>query len=554
MALSMPSFCQVIGPPKEVPKSYWKELDRAERKEVKEGLKDLKQFQKSQGQQFDFLIPEVPLPVTESIQAEGNWSRAYLEIPEHEDEIRKRLKGKFCMAILDTGEPDHSEVVKYKMPGHVSKSYTGEPVIDGHFHATHVAGSQVAKVGDDYIGIANVAAAAGNLRQVYYKVCTNQGGCSFTWISSAIRDFVSYYKKELKPNGWDAGINMSIGGSAGSADLSRAMKEAVDAGIVIFASAGNNGQAIISYPAKDVSAKAVGAHDNQGRRASFSNWGPEMFVNAPGVLVYSTCLGDTECAASGTSMSSPQAAAVYALLKIMNPGWTPQQTLDFMARHATDAGDPGFDDMYGYGIPKIGAYLDAMGDEPEEPEPDPPTCDDGKKNGREKGIDCGGPDCPPCDDGPDDPQDPEKPPYRQRTLPIEMEGNWVLGWWPRSTNNTAPEIYNLDAIPQMSPAGRTNIKVTHIGFEVDSETEYAWEYEALRKNASLFFRNRAIGTPAGWDVYDAGRYVLFFLDYYASNSAGKDYISQKLRPSSLTFEWEGATVTMDPKDLADYQK
>ena len=391
MALSMPSFCQIIGPPKEVPKSYWKELDRIDKQEVKEELKQHKKFEKNQGDKFDFFIPEVPLPVTASIQAEGNWSRAYLEIPENEEEIKSRLKGKFCMATLDTGEPDHSEVVKYKYPAHTSKSYTGEPVIDGHFHATHVAGSQVAKVGDSYIGIAHAAAESGNFKQAYYKVCTNQGGCSFAWMSAAIRDFIQFYKSELEPNGWDAGINMSIGGSSMSSDLSAAMKEAVEAGIVIFASAGNNGRDQISYPAKDVNANAVGAHNNQGLKASFSNWGAEQFVNAPGVLVYSTCLGDTECVASGTSMSSPQAAALYALLKIMQPDWTPKQTLDFMARHATDAGEPGFDDEYGYGIPKIGAYLEAMGEDPEDPCPDCPDCPDANPSFQNYSITLPGP-------------------------------------------------------------------------------------------------------------------------------------------------------------------
>lgn len=490
MALSMPSFCQVIGPPKEVPKEYWKELERLDKKEVKQELKESKRFEKSQGDKFDFFIPEVPLPATASIQAEGNWSRAYLEIPENEDEIKARMKGKFCMAILDTGEPDHSEVTKYKYPGHTSKSYTGEPVIDGHFHATHVAGSQVAKVGDSYIGIAQVAAEAGNLKQAYYKVCSNQGGCSFGWMSAAIRDFTAFYKSELKPNGYDAGINMSIGGSSMSSDLSAAMREAVNAGIVIFASAGNNGQASISHPAKDVSANAVGAHDNQGRKASFSNWGPEQFINAPGVLVYSTCLGDTECVASGTSMSSPQAAALYALLKIMNPDWTPEQVLDFMARHATDAGEPGFDDEYGYGIPKMGKYLEAMGDTPEDP------CKDCPKE-----------DCPDC---------PDVPVPGFQSYSITLPGPYKIYW---SASNTAQQVSLVNLTDVNLNAGEwltVNSLVVDVGIQADAEKAASALQEATKK----FFTNRGLILAKGSDIRQAMTWTDYFYRLIGQQSIG----------------------------------
>ena len=53
--------------------------------------------------------------------------------------------------------------------------------------------------------------------------------------------------------------------------------------------------------------------------------------------------------ASGTSMASPHAAAVAALILNRNPGWSPDQVRDKLRSSAQDLGAPGFDPMFGYG-------------------------------------------------------------------------------------------------------------------------------------------------------------------------------------------------------------
>lgn len=470
---------QVFGPPKNIPKEYWGELERPDKRAIKEELREQKQFEKRSSEDYDFLIPEVPLPSTARIAAEGNWGRGALEIPGYEQEILRRLKGKFCMAIIDTGEPDHQEVIKYKMPGYASRSYTGEPPVDGHFHATHVAGSQVAKVGDTYIGIAHVAAQAGNFKQVYFKACTNSGGCFYSAVAQAIRDFTDYYKSELKPNGWDAGINMSLGGGNPSAEVSQAMKAALSEGIVLFVSAGNNGRRDISFPAEDDSANAVGAYAEGGQKASFSNWGPEMFLNGPGVLIYSTCLGDTECVASGTSMSSPQVAAVYALLKMMMPDKSPGEVVDFMARYATDAGDPGFDEEFGHGIPKMGPYLEAMGDVPPE---DP--CED-----------CPCPPCPP----------PADAPYQYFT--ISLPGPYNILWLTSEMSYMEPISYEVP--PQSTTIGdRITVRnlVVEVGSQMGADDAFA-NADEITKN---WFKNRGLLLREGSGKREALAYIDFF--------------------------------------------
>ena len=58
-------------------------------------------------------------------------------------------------------------------------------------------------------------------------------------------------------------------------------------GCVIVASAGNANRAV-GYPAKHPYVISVGAIDNQGYRASFSNYGTDLDVVAPGVGIYTT--------------------------------------------------------------------------------------------------------------------------------------------------------------------------------------------------------------------------------------------------------------------------
>ena len=72
---------------------------------------------------------------------------------------------------------------------------------------------------------------------------------------------------------------------------------------------------------------SVGAIDQNGNLASFSNYGRQMVdLLAPGVDILSTWFAQDEYRAqSGTSMAVPHVSAVAALLKSMRPDLTPQQ-------------------------------------------------------------------------------------------------------------------------------------------------------------------------------------------------------------------------------------
>lgn len=56
----------------------------------------------------------------------------------------------------------------------------------------------------------------------------------------------------------------------------------------------------------------------------------------------------------GTSAAAPHAAAIAALIKQANPNFTPEQIYQRLESTATDIGEPGFDDLTGFGL--INAY------------------------------------------------------------------------------------------------------------------------------------------------------------------------------------------------------
>jgi subtilisin family serine protease len=83
-------------------------------------------------------------------------------------------------------------------------------------------------------------------------------------------------------------VNMSLGGSDPT-ELERiAFRNARWAGVLAVAAAGNDGQAVFSFPASYPSVMSVGAVDDTSRHASFSNRNKEVDIAAPGVSVLST--------------------------------------------------------------------------------------------------------------------------------------------------------------------------------------------------------------------------------------------------------------------------
>jgi uncharacterized repeat protein (TIGR02543 family) len=231
---------------------------------------------------------------------------------------------------------------------------------DDNGHGTHVAGT-VAQSTNNGFGVAGVAFGA---TVMPVKVLNAAGTGTYQWIAEGI-----YYAVD---NGADI-INLSLGGSVHSATLESAVAYAYNSRVVVFAASGNDSADSCDYPAAyDDYVVAVGATQYDESRAPYSNYGSSLDVVAPGGNtgvdqngdgyadgVLQNTFGNTTVEWSywfyqGTSMATPHASGVAALLLSVNPTLTPSQIKNVLESNAEDLGTAGRDDVYGWGL--IDAY------------------------------------------------------------------------------------------------------------------------------------------------------------------------------------------------------
>ena len=93
---------------------------------------------------------------------------------------------------------------------------------------------------------------------------------------------------------------------------------------------------------------------------SYSSFGPEVDVSAPGSVIYSTLPPDTYAYNSGTSFSCPHVAGLAALIKSYAFYLTNDEIADIIKSTADDKGVMGRDDLYGYGRINAAAALAAV--------------------------------------------------------------------------------------------------------------------------------------------------------------------------------------------------
>lgn len=137
--------------------------------------------------------------------------------------------------------------------------------------------------------------------------------------------------------------------------LNQSLDLATDMGALVVAAAGNatrNNDLIRDYPSGYPRALSVGATQKDTRTlALISNYGKLVDVFAPGESIVSTGLNNGYVVQNGTSLSSPLAAGVAALVKTRFPGMSPDAVREQvrLSSEKVDTENPGLAGQLGRG-------------------------------------------------------------------------------------------------------------------------------------------------------------------------------------------------------------
>jgi subtilisin family serine protease len=281
-------------------------------------------------------------------------------------------------AIIDTGiMAGHSEFTGRVLINSAFNAFDGTTnVTDGNGHGTHVAGIVgAARNGTGMFGVAY------NTYLLPIKVLNDRGSGTSASVAGGIQYAVN---QRLSASTADAFkpfvINLSLGSSSPSTQIANALKNAVGAGMVVAAAAGNDGGANPIYPARFAKEDwangqiiAVGAVDANNKIASFSNRAGDamnFYLVAPGVSIYSTypkldrktkLYVEGYATLSGTSMATPYVTGAVALVK-SGWGWLDAPTIaNILFTSAKDLGATGVDAIYGRGLLDLQAALGPLG-------------------------------------------------------------------------------------------------------------------------------------------------------------------------------------------------
>lgn len=255
------------------------------------------------------------------------------------------------IAIVDTGiDASHSD-----LGGEVSGGYNfvndTNDTSDDNGHGTHVAGI-IAGVTNNSNGVASIG-YKGGLMPV--KVLDASGSGTYGDVANGI---VYATDRGAKI------INLSLGGSSASRTLQSAVSYAEQKGVIVVAAAGNNGNNASVYPADYPGVIAVSATTSSDGLASFSSYGSNITVSAPGVGVISTYNNGGYATMSGTSMAAPEVAGLLGLA-LSHSAISSSMLLGYLEQSADKIGSypynaSGWNQYFGYGRINAGKLMQLL--------------------------------------------------------------------------------------------------------------------------------------------------------------------------------------------------
>lgn len=253
---------------------------------------------------------------------------------EAQAEIAQKATSPVLVAVIDTGiDPNHPDLAGKISPDSWNFLNNSARLEDDIGHGTHVSGI-IAANSNNSLGIAGVAPAS--VKILSLRVLSNsfvnfayRGKLVTDYIADAVNYAVAHHAQI---------INMSLSWPKliDDSNVDTAIQNALKAGVLIVASAGNDRKGEPTYPCSYEGVLCVGAVSNNAAMTLYSNTGGLVDLLAPGdeiLSLYPTAVDDDGVPLvpsqtlriqgyellSGTSQASPEVAGVAAILKSAMP-------------------------------------------------------------------------------------------------------------------------------------------------------------------------------------------------------------------------------------------
>ncbi len=280
---------------------------------------------------------------TGQVDGDIDWLEAF-------DLLGPSPQGAVKIGVLDTGiRSTHQDFCGKSVTWRNFYDPASTTPVDDHGHGTHVSGIAGA-CANNTSGVVGVAYGP-NMEFVVGKVCAADGTC----LASAIAEAIVW----AADNGANV-LNMSFGDTQQSQAEADALAYAAGRNVLPVCAAGNDGIRAVLFPAADPNCVAVSATDWGDELASYSSYGPQVEVSAPGgdtedffigtSMIVSTWRGfDTDyVSTAGTSMAAPHVTGLAALLWSLGLD-NAQDVRSCLRSTADDLGPAGWDESFGWG-------------------------------------------------------------------------------------------------------------------------------------------------------------------------------------------------------------
>jgi serine protease len=264
------------------------------------------------------------------------------------------------IAVIDTGVQDDHEELNPRLDRRYGYNFvdSSRDFDDDEGHGTHVTGT-ICALTNNGVGVAGVMWDATILP---LKVLDSEGNGSVWVLAKAIlyaAGLLDDPNFPRNPAPVDV-INMSLGTDTSDPLMQEAIERVLSSTQIIMVAAAGNDSEPVMYPAAYPGVIAVGAVDyneyGTPSIASYSNWGPEIDVVAPGgdsYAILSTSAGPAPYEKlTGTSMATPHVSGVVGLM--LSHGVPANRVLEVLRLTSMPLRQSRFDFYSGYGL--VNAY------------------------------------------------------------------------------------------------------------------------------------------------------------------------------------------------------